>query len=115
MLQPVTLFLLLHAFSNGTTSLTGVEAISNGISAFKETEQSQCRHHADLDVGLFLGTFLLAISFLAVHIGAVPSEYETVISQIARTVYGDRNFMYICTIARSHHGNSCDGSQYRFC
>ena len=96
-LQPVTLFLLLRAFSNGTTSLTGVEAISNGISAFRKPSS----HNAGITLiwmSVILGTLLLAITFLAVHIGAVPSEYETVISQIARTVYGDRNFMYICTI-----------------
>jgi hypothetical protein len=96
-LQPITLFLILRAFSNGTTSLTGVEAISNGISAFKEPRS----HNAGITLiwmSVILGSLLLAITFLSVHIGAVPSEFETVISQLTRTVYGGRNFMYIGTI-----------------
>ncbi len=96
-LHPITLFLILRAFSNGTTSLTGVEAISNGISAFKEPRS----HNAGITLiwmSVILGSLLLAITFLAVHIGAVPSEFETVISQLTRTVYGSRNFMYIGTV-----------------
>ncbi len=96
-LHPITLFLILRAFSNGTTSLTGVEAISNGISAFKEPRS----HNAGITLiwmSVILGSLLLAITFLSVHIGAVPSEFETVISQLTRTVYGGRNFMYIGTI-----------------
>jgi amino acid transporter len=96
-LHPITLFLILRAFSNGTTSLTGVEAISNGISAFKEPRS----HNAGITLiwmSVILGSLLLAITFLAVHIGAVPSEFETVISQLTRTVYGGRSFMYIGTV-----------------
>jgi amino acid transporter len=96
-LHPITLFLILRAFSNGTTSLTGVEAISNGISAFKEPRS----HNAGMTLiwmSVILGSLLLAITFLAVHIHAVPSEFETVISQLTRTVYGGRNFMYIGTV-----------------
>ncbi len=48
--RAVTLFLLLHAFSSGTTALTGVEAISNGITAFKEPRSRNAGHHAALDV-----------------------------------------------------------------
>jgi amino acid transporter len=95
--HPITLFLILRAFSNGTTSLTGVEAISNGISAFKEP-RSQNAGITLIWMSAILGTLLLAITFLAVHIGAVPSEAETVISQLSRTVYGGRNIIYIATI-----------------
>jgi amino acid transporter len=96
-LQPISLFLILRAFSNGTTSLTGVEAISNGITAFKEPRS----HNAGATLvwmAMILGTLLLGITFLAVHIGAVPSEAETVISQLARTIYGERNIIYMATI-----------------
>lgn len=96
-LHPITLFLILRAFSNGTTSLTGVEAISNGITAFKEPRSRNAGATLVWMAGI-LGTLLLAITFLAVHIGAVPSEAETVISQLARTVYGTRNFIYMATI-----------------
>ena len=45
-----------------------------------------------------LGSLLLGISFLSDQIGAVPSESETVISQLARTVYGGRGVLYLATI-----------------
>ncbi len=96
--QPVTLFLILRAFANGTTALTGVECISNGVTAFKEPRS----HNAGLTMiwmSIILGVLYLGITFLLGQIGAVPSEAETVISQLARTVYGARGFLYLCTIA----------------
>jgi amino acid transporter len=96
-LQPVTLFLLLHAFSSGTTALTGVEAISNGITAFREPRS----HNAGITLiwmSSILGVLFLGITFLSGQIGAVPSEAETVISQLTRTVFGGRNILYIMTI-----------------
>jgi len=95
--QAVTLFLLLHAFANGTTALTGVEAISNGVTAFKEPRS----HNAGVTLmwmAVILGSLFLGISFLAGPIHAVPSEAETVISQIARTAYGGRGLLYLATI-----------------
>ncbi len=89
----VSLFLLLHAFSSGTSALTGVEAISNGITAFKEP-RSRNAGITLVWMSLILGTLFLGITFLAVNIGAVPSETETVISQLARTVYDGRGIMY---------------------
>lgn len=94
----VSLFLILHAFSSGTTALTGVEAISNGIPAFKEPRS----HNAGktlIWMSLILGSLFLGITYLAGKIGAVPSETETVISQIARTVFGDRGLLYLAVIA----------------
>jgi amino acid transporter len=94
----VTPFLVLRAFSNGTTALTGVEAISNGIPAFRDPKS----HNAGVTLiwmSTILGSLLLAITFLAVQIGAVPSEQETVISQIARTVYGSRGLLYLATMS----------------
>jgi amino acid transporter len=94
----VTAFLLLRAFANGTTALTGVEAISNGIPAFKEPRS----HNAGITLvwmSAILGVLMLGITFLATRIGAIPSEAETVISQVARTVYGGRSFIYLATMA----------------
>jgi amino acid transporter len=96
--QAVTLFLLLHAFANGTTALTGVEAIANGIQAFKEP-RSRNAGITLLWMSGILGSLFLGISFLAVHTGAVPSETETVISQIARTAYEGRGPLYLATLA----------------
>ena len=93
----VTLFLLLHAFSSGTTALTGVEAISNGIPAFKEP-RSRNAGITLLWMSGILASLFLAISYLAVPIGAVPSEVETVISQLARTAFGGRGALYLAAI-----------------
>jgi amino acid transporter len=95
--QPVTLFLILRAFSNGTTALTGVEAISNGIQAFKEP-RSRNAGITLLWMAAILGTLFLSITFLAGRIEAVPSETETVISQIARTVLAGRGLPYLAVI-----------------
>jgi amino acid transporter len=93
----VTAFLLLHAFSSGTAALTGVEAISNGITAFKEP-RSRNAGITLIWMAFILGSLFIGISFLAREIGAVPSETETVISQIARTVFEGQGVMYLLVI-----------------
>lgn len=93
----VTPFILLHAFSSGTAALTGVEAISNGITAFKEP-RSKNAGITLIWMAVILGTFFLGISFLTKHIGAIPSESETVISQLARTIFNGRGFLYYSLI-----------------
>ncbi|MDE2483670.1 MAG: APC family permease [candidate division NC10 bacterium] len=97
-IQSVSLFVVLHAFSNGTTALTGVEAISNGVPAFKEP-RSRNAGITLMWMAAILGTLFLVISFLALKVGAMPSEAETVISQLARTTYGGRGLLYLATIA----------------
>ncbi|MBM3126671.1 MAG: APC family permease, partial [Chloroflexi bacterium] len=95
--ETLTLFLLLRAFSNGTTALTGVECISNGVKSFKEPRA----HNAALTMvwmSGILGTLFLCITYLLGVIGAVPSESETVISQLARTAFGNRGLLYLGTI-----------------
>lgn len=94
----VTAFLLLHAFSSGTAALTGVEAISNGITAFKEP-RSRNAGITLIWMALILGSLFMGISFLAREIAAVPSEAETVISQIARTVFDGQGILYLLVIA----------------
>ncbi|MEJ5198452.1 MAG: APC family permease [Anaerolineae bacterium] len=96
-LQAVSLFLILHAFSSGTTALTGVEAISNGITAFREP-RSRNAGITLIWMSAILGTLFLGITFLAGSIGAIPSEQETVISQLARTVFDGRNAIYLGVI-----------------
>ena len=97
--QTLGLFLLLRAFASGTTSLTGVEAISNGITAFREPK-SRNAGATLIWMSLILGSLLLSITFLAHQIGAVPSDSgETVISQLARTAYGMRGLIYLATLA----------------
>jgi amino acid transporter len=96
-ISAVGAFLILHAFSSGTTALTGVEAISNGIPAFKEP-RSRNAGITLLWMSAILGVLFLSISFLAGPAGAVPSEQETVISQLARAAFGSRGLLYLGTI-----------------
>jgi amino acid transporter len=94
----ITPFLILHAFSSGTTALTGVEAISNGIPAFREPRS----HNAGITLiwmAAILGTLFLGITFLGVQISAIPSEAETVISQLARSAFDGRGMLYLGVIA----------------
>jgi amino acid transporter len=96
--QAISVFLILRAFAGGTSALTGVEAISNGIMAFKEP-RSRNAGITLVWMAFILGSLMLGITYLAVHIGAIPSEAETVISQLARTALGDRGPMYLMVIA----------------
>ena len=96
-LVAVTPFLILHAFSSGTSALTGIEAISNGITAFKEP-RSRNAGITLIWMAVILASLFLGISFLTVQTNAVPSEFETVISQLARTVYGGQGILYIAVI-----------------
>ena len=93
----ITPFLILHAFSNGTTALTGVEAISNGITAFKEP-RSRNAGTTLLWMSLILGSLFLGISYLTGRIDGVFSEQETIISQLVRTVFNGRGLLYVATI-----------------
>ncbi|HSS19648.1 MAG TPA: APC family permease [Pyrinomonadaceae bacterium] len=85
-LHPLTLFLILGAFSNGCAALTGIEAISNGVPAFKKPEAKNAATTlvvmAALLTVMFLGTSVLAYLY-----GVHPHENETVISQFARIVF----------------------------
>lgn len=85
-LQPLTLFLLLGAFSNGCAALTGIEAISNGVQAFKKPEARNAATTliwmALLLTIMFLGTSVMAYLY-HVH----PKQSETVISQFARIMF----------------------------
>lgn len=94
MLEPITLLLLLRAFSSGCTALTGIEAISNDTQLFR---QPRARNAANTLVvmAVILITFFLSITVLANAVQAVPSHQETVISQMARTIYGSEGAGYI--------------------
>ncbi len=83
------IFVLLRAFANGGSSLTGLEAISNGVSAFKRPEGANARRTLST-MSLMLGSLVLGISFLAWQTHAAPyaNGSPTVISQVARAAFG---------------------------
>jgi len=85
--QTLTWFLVLRAFASGCTALTGVEAISNGVPAFKHPEA----RNAAITMGWMaavLGTLFIGVSVLASALGITPLADETVVSQVARRLFG---------------------------
>lgn len=92
--QGLSLFLILHAFSSGCTALTGVEAISNGITAFKEPKSNNAGITL-IWMSVILSTLFVSITFLADKIGARFSLTETVISQLGRSVWGAGLMWYV--------------------
>ncbi len=96
--EPLTLFLILRAFSSGCTALTGIEALSNGVTAFKEPRSRNAATTLVWLSGILIALFL-GITLLANAVHALPSERETVISQLGRTVYGEGSILYLLTLA----------------
>ena len=85
-LQPLTLFLLLGAFSNGCAALTGIEAISNGVQAFKKPEAKNAATTV-VWMAILLATMFLGTSVMAYLYHVHPKQSETVISQFARIMF----------------------------
>jgi amino acid transporter len=87
--EAVTLFLILRAFASGTTALTGVEAVSNGVSAFRPPEARNAKSTL-LVMAVIMGSLFLGISFLAGHLGVKPfrDEVPTVVAQLGQHVLG---------------------------
>jgi amino acid transporter len=86
---PLGLLLILRAFSSGSVALTGTEAVSNGVPAFKPPEPRNAQVVITL-MGIFFGLIFLGMSFLVGQLGILPdpTEQETVVSQLTRTFVG---------------------------
>ena len=96
--EPLSIFLILRAFASGCSALTGTEAISDGVPAFKDPQA----HNAVITLiwmAVTLGTLFLGISFLSQHYHILPNPNETVLSQLARAVVGRNAFYYIVQAA----------------
>src|SRR5213593_2222704 len=91
--QPLTTFLLLTAFANGCTAMTGVEAVSDGVPAFRPPESKNAAATlvtmAALGVSMFLG-----VTFLAHVYRVMPTGTESGVSQLARAIFGTRTILY---------------------
>ena len=83
----LSLFLVLRGFSSGAVALSGVEAISNGIPAFRRPESRNAATTLTV-MAVILGTLFLGVSVLAHHLAPYPTHDETVISQMGRAVFG---------------------------
>jgi len=93
LLTAASIFILLRAFANGGSSLTGLEAISDGVALFKTPEHVNAKRTLVV-MSVLLGTLVLGVSWFSSHIHAVPYESgaPTVISQVARAAVGEGTF-----------------------
>jgi len=93
LLTGAAIFILLRAFANGGSSLTGLEAISDGVALFKTPEHVHAKRTLVV-MSSILGTLVLGVSYFAHHIHAMPytSGTPTVISQIAKAAVGEGTF-----------------------
>lgn len=92
------IFIILRAFASGCATLTGIEAVSNGVRAFKAPEA----RNAGLTLtwmAIILGVLTIGIAFFANHYGILPNENETVLSQLARTVFSKGIIYYTIQFA----------------
>lgn len=94
--QGLTIFLILRAFASGSTALTGVEAISNGVPALRPPESKNASTTL-VTLGVLLGTLFLGVTLLSRAVGVNPELIDqgaTVTSQIARAIFGGANVMF---------------------
>ncbi|MBW7935564.1 MAG: APC family permease, partial [Gemmatimonadaceae bacterium] len=91
--EALSVLLILRAFASGATALTGVEAIANGVMAFRAPE-SRNASMTMAWMGILLATFFVSATFLATRLGIVPVEGESVLSQIGREVFGGIDAAY---------------------
>jgi amino acid transporter len=91
--QHLTVLLVLHTFSSGCTALTGIEAISNGVTIFKPPETRNARQTMMVMAAL-MGILLLGTIGLTQHFGVTASAEETILSATARHIFGS-GFFYL--------------------
>jgi amino acid transporter len=96
--ESISLLLLMRAFADGCSAMTGTEAISNGTPAFKPPEWKNAQATM-VAMAVILGFVFLGISFLATVAGAVPSQTESVLSQVGRATLGQGPAWYILLIS----------------
>jgi len=92
--QALTLFLALRAFASGCAAMTGIEAVSDGVPAFRPPEAHNARVVL-VWLGIILITLFVGITLLVNAFGIIPIEGETVTSQLARRVFGENLFYYL--------------------
>ena len=96
--ETIGVLLLMRAFADGCSAITGVEAVSNGVPAFKPPEWKNARTTLTV-MGVLVAVMFLGLSYLAGVVGATPSDHESVVSQIGRAVFGLGPLYYILQLA----------------
>ena len=93
-IQPLTLFLILHTFSTGSTALTGVEAISNGVPAFKPP-QAKNAGQTLMVMAVLMGLLFAGSIGLTQYLGVVAGPQETILSALARRLFNNGFLYYV--------------------
>ncbi len=93
-IEPLTVFMILRAFASGCAAVTGVEAISNGVQAFRPPESHNAATTLSWMSGILM-TLFLGITSLAYLYGVWPRPDETVVSQVGRLVFGEGLLYYL--------------------
>jgi amino acid transporter len=96
--ETLGVLLLMRAFADGCSAITGVEAVSNGVPAFKPPEWKNARTTLTV-MGALVAVMFLGLSYLAGVVGATPSIHESIVSQIGRAVFGLGPLYYILQLA----------------
>jgi amino acid transporter len=91
--QDLSIFLVLRAFASGCAALTGVEAVSDGVPAFKPPEAKNARIVLAW-LGVILISLFVGITFLTRHYHLTPLSEQTILSQLARQIFGDGALYY---------------------
>ena len=94
----LSLFILLRGFSSGAVALTGVEAISNGVPAFRRPEPKNAATTL-VFMAVILGTLFMGVSILAHHLQPYPSDEVTVFAQMGTQVFGNNAVFWILQLA----------------
>ena len=98
-LESLSILLVMRAFADGCSAITGVEAVSNGVPAFRRPEAANARLTLTM-MGALVAIMFLGISTLAGITGALPAaDHETVMSQIGRATFGTGPLYYILQLA----------------
>src|ERR1019366_6358257 len=97
-LESISVLLVMRAFADGASAMTGTEAVANGVPAFQPPEWRNARTTLAI-MATLLGVMFLGISYLATVSGAIPSANESVLSQVTRAVFGRGVFYYGLLIA----------------
>jgi amino acid transporter len=96
--ETLGVLLLMRAFADGCSAITGVEAVSNGVPAFKPPEWKNARTTLTV-MGALVAIMFLGLSWLAGVAGATPSDHESIVSQIGRAVFGLGPLYYVLQLA----------------
>lgn len=94
----LTLFLVLHTFSTGCTALTGIEAISNGVPAFKPPESKNAGRTL-IVMAILMGSLFVGSIGLTQYLGIVAGAQETILSALARHLLGNGPFYFLIQFA----------------